>query len=121
MRLVNGNVLMQVKPLSPTPSNENNNWKSSSSKEEELKREEALLEDEMKEEDDNDDIDDDDDDNDADADVESRSAAPIGFGIAESLKRHFENNEKLAMIKSMMEKPQVSLLKNDCALSSPQI
>jgi hypothetical protein len=39
-----------VKPLSPAPSNENNNWKcSSNSKEEELKREEALLEDEMKE------------------------------------------------------------------------
>ena len=103
---------MQVKPLSPTPSNENNNWKSSSSsKEEELKREEALLEDEMKEDDD--DIEDDDDndadaDNDVDIDVGSRSSAPIGFGIAESLKRHFENNEKLAMIKSMMEKPQVS-------------
>jgi hypothetical protein len=47
------------------------------------------------------------DDDDADVEVECRPAAPLTFGIAESLKRHFENNEKLAMIKSMMEKPQV--------------
>ena len=104
--------MLQVKPLSPAPSNDNNNWKSSSSsKEDELKREEALLEDEMKE-DDVEDIDDGDGDGDADdddnEDIDVEHRPPMTFGIAESLKRHFENNDKLAMIKSMMEKPQVS-------------
>jgi hypothetical protein len=93
-----------VKPPSPAPSNDNNNWKLSSSKEEELKREEALVEDEMKEEEEADDDDDD------DVEVDGRTSAPaVNFGIAETLKRHFENSDKLAMIKSMMEKPQVHI------------
>ncbi len=57
----------QVKPISPAPSNDNNNWKQVQNlgkvtdfkeeemkREEELKREEALLEDEMKEEEEDD-------------------------------------------------------------------
>ena len=38
------------------------------------------------------------------------SMTPMNFGLAESLKRHLENNDKFAMIKSMMEKQQVNNL-----------
>ncbi len=105
-----------MKPISPTPSNDNNNWKPVNpvaqidpvNREEELKREEALLEDEMKEEDEDEDEELDLEDERSSTPVQSSIAPPpLNFGIAESLKRHFESNDKFALLKHMMEKQQV--------------